>query len=691
MCALAAAFGTLINCVPAFADQEISEAQRKWWAFQTLSDAPLPEVANESWVRTDIDRFVLAKLEDLGVLPAPEADRRTWLRRAKFALVGLPPTLEEVAAFVRDARPDAHERVIDEWLASPQFGEHWGRYWLDVVRYTDYLNPRADDAKDEGDVELFEAYRYRDWVVAAFNRDMPFNEFIINQLAGDQLPPANEGEINADGLIATTFLSIGVWDNGDADKAKIVSDIVDDQINVTGQAFLGLTMACARCHDHKYDPISTEDYYGLAGIFYSTRILKSLGPVGLSTIALHVPLAPKEYVEKRESQLARLAELDKVLEESPAAEKASANSSTAKVEKSPDASLSEQQKTELEKERATLHKELLPAPLTALAAQDGGTPGGLFPQNGDVPVHIGGRYDQLGKVVPRRLPTFFCGTEQSPIVTGSGRMELARWIVSPSNPLTPRVIVNRVWLKLFGQGLVSTPNNFGLLGQKPSHPELLDSLASRFIAEGWSVKKLIRTIVTSSAFRQSTLDDDDYATAHKAITVDPTNRWLSRFASRRLSAEELRDSMLSAAGRLELQIGGKATMDLNRPRRSLYIQTVRADRRNFSTVFDAADPSQCVGLRNVTTVAPQALFMLNNGFVTENARHCAAKLLAETPDDQRARIHRAYEALLARSPTEQELSIAEKFLETANQRNESAAWGELLHVLFCTNEFSYVD
>ena len=397
-----------------------------------------------------------------------------------------------------------------------------------------------------------------------------------------------------------------MWDNGDADKAKIVSDIVDDQINVTGQAFLGLTLACARCHDHKYDPISTEDYYGLAGIFYSTRILKALGPVGLSTIAMHVPLAPKEYVEKRDSQLARLEQLDKLLKMVAHDDKAKANSSDAAAAlDSAAAALNQEQRAQFEQERKKLQKDLLPAPPTALAVQDGGTPGGLFPKNGDVPIHTGGRYDQLGKVVPRHLPTFFCGTEQTPIATGSGRMELAKWIASPKNPLTPRVIVNRVWLKLFGQGLVSTPNNFGLLGQSPSHPELLDWLASRFIDQGWSLKKLIRTIMTSSAYRQSSLDSDDPATARKAVAVDPTNRLLGRFPSRRLSAEELRDSMLSVAGRLDLQVGGKATMDLNRPRRSLYIQTVRADRRNFSTLFDAADPSQCVGQRNVTTVAPK--------------------------------------------------------------------------------------
>jgi len=293
--------------------------------------------------------------------------------------------------------------------------------------------------------------------------------------------------------------------------------------------------------------------------------------------------------------------------------------------------------------------------------------------------------------VPRHLPTFFCGTEQTPNATGSGRVELAEWIASPKNPLTPRVIANRVWMKLFGQGLVSPPNNFGVLGQPPSHPELLDWLASRFIEQRWSLKKLIRTIMMSSVYRQASLDVNGQLTARKALAVDPTNRLLGRFPSRRLSAEELRDSMLSVAGRLDLQIGGKATMDLNRPRRSLYIQTVRADRRNFSTLFDAADPSQCVGQRNVTTVAPQALFMLNNAFVRENAKHFAAKLLVDVPTDQRARIYCAYESLFGRSPSEKEVAIAQQFLAAAAKRNEPSAWSEYVHVLFCTNEFCYVD
>jgi hypothetical protein len=337
-----------------------------------------------------------------------------------------------------------------------------------------------------------------------------------------------------------------------------------------------------------------------------------------------------------------------------------------------------------------LKQELLPAPPTALAVQDGGTPAGLFPNIGDVPVHIGGRYDQLGQTVPRHLPTFFCGAAQAPIATGSGRMELAKWIASPENPLTPRVIVNRVWLKLFSQGLVRTPSNFGLLGDSPSHPELLDWLARRFVDMRWSLKRVIRTILLSNVYRQSALDRDQAATAREAI-ADPTNRWLSRFPSRRLSAEELRDSMLAVSGRLELQLGGKATMDLHRPRRSLYIQTDRADRRNYSTLFDAADPSQCVGQRNVTTVAPQALFMLNNSFVTEIAKHFAAKLLSGGPNDERTRIQRAYVVLFGRPPTETEIAIGEQFLGAAAKRDASAAWNEYVHVLFCTSEFCYVD
>jgi hypothetical protein len=675
--------------LPAAGEKPFSEAHRTWWAFQPLTHSAPPNVIGDTWSRTDIDRFVSAKLQEHGLNPAPAAEKHVWLRRAKFAIIGLPPTPEETHAFVEDTRPDAYERVVDHWLASPHFGEHWGRYWLDVVRYTDYLNPRADDSPEEGDVELFEAYRYRDWVVAALNRDMPFNEFIVNQIAGDQLPAATEGEINTEGLIATTLLTIGVWDNGDADKEKIVSDIVDDQINVVGQAFLGLTLACARCHDHKFDPISTEDYYGLAGIFYSTRVLKALGPVGLSTIAMRVPLVNQELVEKRNSQGARIKDIEQKLKDADAAKTAAVTGSAPAAAAL--TSLAPEQRAQLEQELAKLQQELLPPTPTALAVNDGGTPEGLFPKNGDVPVHIGGRYDQLGKLVPRRLPTFFCGAEQAPIQSGSGRMELARWIADSKNPLTARVIANRVWLKLFNQGLVRTPNNFGLLGEQPTHPELLDWLASRLVDGQWSLKRLVRAIMLSNAYQQTALVDVELPATREALANDPDNRWLSRFPSRRLTAEELRDSILAVSGRLDATLGGKATMDLHRPRRSLYIQTVRADRRNFSTLFDAADPAQCVGRRNVTTVAPQALFMLNNAFLTANARHFAAKILTDVPMDDRAQIQLAYTTLFGRSANEKEIAIGKELLAAAAKRQPSSAWNEYIHVLMCANEFCYVD
>jgi hypothetical protein len=683
---------TLFVCAQAVSEHPATEIQRSWWAYQPISNPRPPNIASGGEGLTDIDRFILAKLAERGLSLAPRADRRAWIRRAKFALVGLPPTPEEVDAFLHDARPEAYQCVIDRWLSSPQFGEHWGRYWLDTVRYTDYLNPRSDDSPEEGDVELFEAYRYRDWVVTALNRDIPFDKFIVQQIAGDQLPVPPDKEINVDGLVATSMLTIGVWDNGDADKSKIVSDIVDDQINVVGQAFLGLTLACARCHDHKYDPISTEDYYGLAGIFYSTRTLKALGSVGLSTIAMHVPLVPNDYVEKRDSQLARLKQLDNALKTLFPSEQDKLDLTSATTRVAVEATTWNQAlRILLEQVRENLQQSLLPAPPTALAVQEGGTPEGLFPRIGDVPVHIGGRYDQQGKVVPRHLPTFFCGTKQAPITKGSGRIELAHWVASPHNPLTPRVIVNRVWLKLFGQGLVTTPNNFGLLGQPPSHAELLDWLTSRFLEQRWSLKQLIRMIMLSETYCQSALESGNDPAYRKALAMDPSNRWLARFPSRRLSAEELRDSMLSVAGRLDLQAGGKATADLNRPRRTLYIQTVRADRRNFTTLFDAADPSQCVGQRNVTTVAPQALFLLNNAFVTDNAKYCAARLQSEVPNGDRPRIERAYEIVLGRCATEKELSIGEQFLAAAVKKDASAAWSEYIHVLFCTSEFSYVD
>ncbi|MEX0728892.1 MAG: DUF1549 domain-containing protein, partial [Planctomycetaceae bacterium] len=393
--------------------------QQQWWAFQPVQDSAPPAVVNSEWPRSEIDRFILAELESRGMPPAEQASRRVWLRRAAFDLTGLPPTPEEIAAFETDTRDDAFERVVDRLLASPAYGQRWARHWLDVARYADHFD--ANPATRTGEYDVTEAWRYRDWVVDAFNADLPFDQFIVHQIAGDTLPSPEGKDFYADGLIATTFLSNGVWDVGDADKEKIVSDMADDNIDVIGKAFLGLTLGCARCHDHKFDPVSTEDYYALAGMFYSSHMLKELGAKGGNYTIERAPLAPAAVVEKRNEQLRQIAEATAKLE--------------ALDKQDPKPPADDPHRVELIAQRDQFQRELLPEPPLALAMREGGTPGGLFPGIQDVPIHIRGSYARLGPVVPRRLPKFFAGNEQPPIASGSGRRELAAWVASKDNPL----------------------------------------------------------------------------------------------------------------------------------------------------------------------------------------------------------------------------------------------------------------
>ena len=833
---------------------EVSEKQQRWWAFQPVRDQAPPPVQAANWPRNDLDHFVLAKLEAAGMAPTPEADRIVWLRRATYDLTGLPPTPEDVAAFLADTSDRAFESVIERLLDSPAYGQRWARHWLDLVRYADYhdFNPGARVAS----CEITEAWRYRDWVVDAFNRDLPFDQFIMHQIAGDQLPSSTGEEVYADGLIATTFLSNGVWDRGDADKEKIVSDMVDDNIGVIGKAFLGLTLECARCHDHKFDPISTEDYYGLAGMFYSSHILKELGAKGgeytVNRVALLGPtaLAKRAEQEKRLAEVvATLAELDRQYRFQeltaggrllvPAAFQSAAGATgkiaddgsitvsgtmardkyvvetvvpdglTARyvrLEALPDAALPaggpgrasdgnfvvsrltasfvppdsraepaaitfttaqadfeqanfpaksaldedlkdgwavspqsgrahvavfeiapeivipagsklritiEQQhsdqhslgkfrltvaetlsmsptadtpeRKELVATRDTLQNELaIPVPL-AMAVTDGGTPGGLFPGIQDVPIHIRGSYTKLGAVVPRRLPKFLAGPDQQPITQGSGRRELAAWIASPGNPLTARVIVNRVWHWHFGDGLVRTPSNFGLLSEPPSHPELLDWLASRFIEDGWSLKKLHRRIMLSATYRQSS------RASREVFDRDPENRLVGRFTSRRLEAEAIRDSILAVNGQLDQTAGGPAGDDFTIRRRSLYVQTARWQRDSYANLFDAANPDSSTEKRITSTVAPQALLLMNHPWMSDQARHFADRLTSEVPEGDVARIERAYQLLFGRKPKDAELTVAQTILQGADPAVANAGWVDLAHVLLCSNEFIYID
>jgi hypothetical protein len=647
---------------------EPTPAQRRWWAFQPLLGERPPTANGPRSTRNEIDDFLADALRSRGITPAPPADRRSWIRRATFDLTGLPPSPVEVESFLADGSGLAYDRVVDRLLASPAYGERWARHWLDVARYADYYD--ADPKTRTASCELTEAWRYRDWVVDSFNHDLPFDGFIMHQIAGDLLPAPDGREVYPAGLIATTFLSNGVWDRGDADKEKIVSDMVDDNIDTVGKAFLGLTLGCARCHDHKFDPVSQEDYYALAGIFYSTHVLKDLGAKGAEYTMNRVPLVPRAQVEAREKQLRSIAEIDAKL---------------AAVEKGARTSALGKKRAELIADRDRLKRALPAEQPLAMAVQEGGTPGGLFPGIQDVPVHIRGSYARLGPVVARRLPRFFAGEAQPPIRKGSGRRELARWVASARNPLTARVIVNRVWEWHFGEGLVRTPSNFGLLSEPPSHPRLLDWLAARFIEDGWSLKKLHRRMMLSAAYRRASI------VGREELSRDPENRWLGRFSARRLDAEEIRDAMLCVSGRLDRTPGGPAADGIDTPRRSLYIQTARWDRSSFAMLFDAANPDASTEKRTSSTVAPQALLFLNHPFVLAQARHLADRLGAEIPGDEGARIERAYVLLFGRSARPEEVDVCRRFLVRPGRPRDEADWQGLAHVLLCSNEFIYVD
>jgi hypothetical protein len=662
--------------------------QRAWWAFQPVKDpkpprskvrdskrsllTPGPSPRRGEGSANEIDVFLQVELDRAGIEPAAAAERNVWLRRATFDLTGLPPTPDEVEAFRVDDSPEAYERVVDRLLASPAYGERWARRWLDVVRYADYYDANPKSRAASASCELTEAWRYRDWVVDALNDDLPFDQFIVHQIAGDLLPNPTGEEIYPAGLIASGFLVNGAWDRADADKEKLVSDMVDDNLDTVGKVFLGLTLGCARCHDHKFDPISTEDYYALAGIFYSSHCLETLGAKGDEYTLARVPLVPRAEAIRRDLPLARITALDAKLKELD--------------NLVPPVAADHPSRLALVKEIAAHRRDLPPPYPTAMAMQEWGMPGGLFPNLQDVRVHIAGSYNDLGPTVPRRMPKFFAGASQKKITDGSGRMQLAEWIASKQNPLTARVIVNRVWQGHFGEGLVRTPNNFGMLSEKPLQPELLDWLAARFTADGWSLKKLHRRIMTSAAYRRSSLARAD------DLAKDPENRRWGRFNARRLEAEEMRDALLFVADRLDRTAGGPAASDPATPRRSLYLQTCRWDRSGYATLFDAANPDASVEKRTTSIVAPQSLYLLNDRFVLDQAEHTADRMQRDVPSPklQTARIQQVYRVLFARQANAAEIEVAKKFLSAAGS-DADAAWRDFIHTLLCSNEFVYIE
>ena len=649
------------------------------WAFRPLQPGSPPPASAPAWDTHPIDRLVFAGLQQAGLTPNPRAERATLLRRATFVLTGLPPTPEAIDAFVADRADDAWNKAIDRLLASPHYGEHQARAWLDLARYSD------SNGLDEN-LAFGNAFRYRDWVVRAHNDDLPYDRFASLQIAGDLL--AGDPAVGLDGYTATGFLALGPRMLAEQDKEKLVLDTVDEQVDLVGRTFLGLTLGCARCHDHKFDPVSTADYYALAGIFHSTRTLGGLGGKSGHSILGRVPLVPAAAVKAHDEAKAALAAVVKKLAELD--------------KRTPPPAADGAERVALVAERDRLEAAVPPVPPRAMAVQEGGVPGGLFPKVQDVPIHVRGSYTRLGPVVPRRMPAFFAGEQQPSISEGSGRRELAAWVASETNPLTPRVIVNRVWQWHFGRGFVTSPSNFGMLAEPPSHPELLDWLAATFIDDGWSLKKLHRRIVLSATYRQSSRAEP------AAIEADPDNRWLGRFSPRRLDAEEIRDAMLVVARRLvapagEAGIGGPAAHDLAVPRRSLYVQTTRWERGNYSTLFDAANPDVSVEARSVSPVAPQALFLLNNDFVAGIARDIAARVAQDIPaataDAERGRIIRAWRLVLGRGPVPDEIAVARALLAApgpdgkppADGNAATARLADLAQVLVCGNEFFHVE
>jgi hypothetical protein len=747
---------------------KITAEQRAFWSFEPVKPAPPPDVKDANWARTEIDRFIMSKLEARGLHPVRRADRRTLIRRATYDLTGLPPTAEEVDAFEQDRSPDAFAAVVDRLLASPRYGERWGRLWLDVARYSD------DRLDSERDNPYRASFRYRDWVIQAIQNDMPYDVFVKAQIAGDRLPDREKYEAG-----------LGFY--------ALSPEMQDDRVDATTRAFLGLTVACAQCHDHKYDPIPTRDFYSLMGIFRNTDLHE-------------VPLAPKETVDAYKAQSALIQKKEKELKEYVDAQSAQLGlilaSETARyllASGQPSSEVAyttvcpaldpetlarwtkyladpEKQHPFLQDWYAATTEDLRAKAATEFQAQvlaviaektrvddENHVRLGLDPTRDDLskanlvsldrakfglwedmlgdhgvlhygeskkedakidrflsgvwlghltqlrdrlaalkkdlppayPVlqtiadkekreeqHVWIRGDQNnpGDLAPPHFLAILSPAEPKLFERGKERLELAEAIASPANPLTARVIVNRVWQQHFGYGLVRTPSNFGSQGDRPSHPGLLDYLADRFVREGWSLRKLHREIMLTATYG---LSDD---ASDRNYAEDPDNRLLWRYNRRRLDAESLRDSILCVSGKLDLQAGGPAVrLDKENNRRTVYAYISRRQLDPMLALFDFPNPNSTSEQRLQTTVPLQKLFFMNSPFVIDQSTALAARVAAHASSDDQ-RITAIYRLVLQRAPTPEEQRLAHEFI-----RGNAGAWPEYTQVVLSSNEFTYLN
>jgi hypothetical protein len=813
---------------------------KKFWSFQPPRKHAVPDVSNAGWCRGDIDRFLLAALEKKGIRPVADAEPGVWLRRTTFALSGLPPTPEEIEAFLADKSPTAREKVVNRLLASPAFGERWSRHWLDVARYAD------SNGKDEN-LTFHEAHLYRDWAINSFNSDKPFDQFVREQVAGDLLPARDDAR-HQEQMIGSGFLIIGPKVLADRDQKRRRMDVIDEQIDTIGRTFLGLSLGCARCHDHKFDPVPTTDYYALAGIFSSTRTLVgfklgnpvvsgwSLRPIDADSEKLVAAnkahdaklKALVEKIKKAKAELARAQDrstmrvasrlagivVDDVDAKKVGEWKAStytrpyvgkgyvhddragkgeksitftpkiSTAGTYEVFVSYTTGSSRSKKAPVTiryaggEKTVTINQQKKP-PLDGLFASVGtyrfeaGTGGSVTISNkgtnghviadavrfipvgmvvkspekktgipeavkkavdeakkrlagleadekklkasapkpprlvmaphdeegpSDINVHIRGSHETLGPSVPRGFLQVASWGDRAIIPTGSsGRLELANWLADRRNPLTARVIVNRVWKHLYGEGLVRSPDDFGSQGLRPTHPELLDTLAVQFMEDGWRIKPLVRRIVLSRSFGLAVAKDE------KAALVDPENKLLWRAHRRRLEAEAIRDGILAVSGQLNRKMGGSSVAMLPEravtneskggivterdTRRAVYLPVLRNSLPAIFEVFDFADPDVATGRREATTVPTQALFLLNSPFAIEQARQTANRLLAVKGA---ARVKRLYLLALGRPPTDAEVARALAFVRDY-QPDEREGWAALCQAMFGCTEFRFVE
>ncbi len=780
------------------------EAGREFWSMHPIAAVSIPPVKNKGWVATPVDAFLLAKLEANQLEPASPADRTSLIRRITLDLTGLPPTPDELEAFVSDDSANAYDSVIDRLLGSPQYGVRWGRHWLDVARYAD------SNGLDEN-IAFGNAWRYRDYVIESFNSDKPVDAFLVEQLAGDLIPNSNR-----ESKTGTGFLVLGAKVLAEPDREKLNMDTVDEQLDTMGKAFMGMTFGCVRCHDHKFDPILQTDYYALAAILKSTQ---TFGPTNTGAIkhwneisfasaaekeslkgvnaeiakhqAAHSKAKSEAYTKLRtqtrsmateylmasmritpEMSLHEVATIAEPLGLHPRilfhcrrflafnpdhplftkwhglasvndgsgiedhyrnlfkrAEEALAEAR----QKDPKASslsdptlesarialydltgfLAVPPKPEFALDEAALkeiHALATKARLVESFALDETAVMGVIDQQvlPGLPIHIRGSHRNLGETIPRNFPEVMRAASDSPILPRkqSGRLELARWITSPSHPLTSRVFVNRLWRWHFGTGIVATTENFGALGDRPSHPALLDFLARSFIESGWSTKELHRMIVRSNTYQMSTKHPN-----HAGATLaDPENRWLWRFPQQRMDAEQIRDSLLAISGMLDMAIGGKSIPLRNRQfvfdhtsidntryescKRAAFLPVVRNNLYTLFEQFDFPDPTMPTGSRNTTIVAPQALLMMNSELVMNSAKHLGASLFSNSTDNT-IRIENLYRVVLGRKPLSNEVSRAISFLEDGVKPNSVGAaqdrWNQLCHSLLLCNESIFIN